>query len=130
MIQAIRAAMANASSDGRIMQCGNTEVRHVHHGIAHTAGYYREVEVRLFGNLIAVVEPDLSRIRLSDCGYRTTTTKSRLNALLSVFVPGERIWQSDWRWYSNQGEWDGQDEWPIRLDADNWALALAERLAG
>ena len=129
MIQAIRAGLNDSHADGRLLKCGNTEVQQLHHGIAHTPGYYREIEVRLHGNLIAVVEPDLMRIRMNDCGYRTVTTKSRLNALLRAFVPGEGISQQDWTWYSSEGAWQGSDEWPIRLQADNWFLQQAERIA-
>lgn len=129
MILAIRVGMGAADWDGRLLKCGNTEVEQVHYGVAHTSNYYREIEVRLHGNLIGVVEPDLMRIRLMDCGYRTVTTKSRLNALLRAFVPGEGISQTNWEWHSSNGPWEGSDEWPMRLDADNWALQAAERIA-
>ena len=129
MIQAIRDALHNSHADGRLLKCGNTEVRQIHHGIAHTPGYCREIEVRLHGNLIAVVEPDLMRIRMDDCGYRTVTTKSRLNALLRAFVPGEGISQQDFAWYAAGGPWQGSDEWPMRLEAGNHVLQQAERLA-
>lgn len=129
MIQAIRDGLGAANKDGRLLKCGNTEVTQHHYGAAHTSGYYREIEVRLHGNLIGVVEPDLMRIRLMDCGYRTVTTKSRLNALLRAFVPGEGISQANWEWHSSDGPWKGSDEWPMRLDADNWALQAAERIA-
>lgn len=129
MIQAVRSAMADSHRDGRIMKSGNTEVRQIHHGIAHTPGYYREIEVLLHGNLIGVVEPDLMRIRLDDCGYQTVTTKSRLNALLKAFVPGEGISQTDFVWYAADGPWPGSDEWPVRLLADNYTLKQAERIA-
>lgn len=129
MVQAIRAALNAADRDGRILKSGNTEVEVVHHGIAHTPGYYREIEVKLHGNTIGVVEPDLMRIRLSDCGWRTVTTKSRLNALLRAFVPGEGIAQQDWEWHTTSGPWQGEDEWPIRLDGDSWFLRACERVA-
>lgn len=129
MIQAIRDGLGAADRDGRLLKCGNTEVTQIHHGIARTPGYYREIEIRLHGNLIGVVEPDMMRIRLSDCGYRTVTTKSRLNALLRAFVPGEGISQQDFAWYASHGAWEGSDEWQIRLDADNYFLRQAERIA-
>jgi hypothetical protein len=129
MIQAIRRGMANASHAGVLLKSGNTEVYQAHHGHHWTPGYYREIQVRLFGNLIGVVEPDTMRIRLSDCGYRTATTKSRLNALLRAFVPGEGIGQRDFAWYAAHGAWEGSDEWQIRLDADNYFLRQAERIA-
>ena len=129
MIQAIRDALTDCHKTGRILKLGNTEVSVEHHGPAHTPGYYREIEIRLFGYLIGVVEPDTMRIRLDDCGYRTSTTKSRLNALLGAFVPGEGICQRNFEWYAADGEWQGSDEWPIRLDADNYFLRQAARIA-
>ena len=129
MIQAIRQSLGNAHHAGRLLKCGNTEVEQIHHGFAHMPDYYREIEIRLHGNLIGVVEPDMMRIRLSDCGYRTVTTKSRLNALLRAFVPGEGITQRDFAWYATDGAWKGSDEWPIRLQADNYFLQQAARLA-
>jgi hypothetical protein len=111
------------------MKDGNTEVYQAHHGHHGTPGYYREIQIRLHGSLIGVVEPAMMRIRLSDCGYRTATTKSRLNALLRAFVPGEGISQRDFEWYSSQGPWDGLDEWPIKLDADSFFLRQSELLA-
>lgn len=129
MIQAVRKALNNASLDGRVMKQANTEVLQVHHGAAHNIGYYREIQVLLYGHTIACVEPDINRIRLSDCGYRTVTTKSRLNALLGAFVPGEGISQRDFEWFTSQGTWGGLDEFPVQLKADNFRLQQAERLA-
>ena len=129
MIQAVRDAIGQASKDGRILKAGNTEVTQVHHGIAHTMDYYREIEVRLHGSLIAVVEPEMMRIRMDDCGYQTSTTKSRLNALLRAFVPGEGIYQQSFEWFTSEGAWEGSDEWPMRIDANNWFLQQAEKLA-
>ena len=129
MIQAIRHGLNDCIIDGRIMRSGNTEVRQEHHGIAHTRDYHRTIQVLLHGSTIATVEPDLMRITLDDCGYRTVTTKSRLNALLRAFVPGEGITQQDFTWYTSEGLWDGSDEWPIKLTADNYVLRQAEKLA-
>lgn len=129
MIQAIRQGLGNASISGRIMKGGNTEVEQVHHGVAHTIGYYREIKILLHGNEIACVEPDMMRIRVSDCGYQTATTKSRLNALLRAFVPGEGIYQQCFEWFTSQGAWDGSDEFPMRLQADNYILRQAAVLA-
>jgi hypothetical protein len=52
--------------------------------------------VYLHGNLIATVEPH--RIELFDCGWRTPTTKDRLNAILRAFGVGVSI-------RSRGGEW-------------------------
>jgi len=79
----------------------------------------REVaEVYLHGNPIASVifsHRDSSRIeeiRLSDAGWKTVTTKSRLNAVLQTFVPGAYIYQKNYRWYIHLGGKDYRwDDW-------------------
>jgi len=52
--------------------------------------------VVLFGNLIARI--NRNGIRLFDGGHRTTTTKSRLNAVLSNFNSGH-VYQRNHVWY-------------------------------
>jgi hypothetical protein len=66
-------------------------------------------EVRLFGNRIARFSYVNGIIEFEDAGYRTATTKSRLNALISAFTkPGQGIYQRDFDWYWQDGqEWDG-----------------------
>ena len=83
---------------------GNTVVEQGEPG----TGY---AEVRLFGNRIARLNYVNGLIELTDCGYQTATTKSRLNALLDAFTNtggGQGIYQRDFNWYWKQGEeWDG-----------------------
>jgi len=83
-------------------KCDNTVVEQGEHGYA---------EVRLHGNRIAHLNYGNGIIELSDCGYRTATAKSRLNALLDAFTNtggGQGIYQRDGRWLWKQGEeWDG-----------------------
>ena len=129
MIQAIRALMGNAEHEGSFWRCGNMSVGQVHDGLMWTPSHWRGIEVRLYGDLIATVEPGLNRMWADDCGFKTATTKSRLNALLAAFVPGERITQVKGEWQTSDGEWPGSDEWAIRLSADNWVLQQVERLA-
>ena len=57
------------------------------------------VEVLLHGHIIASINWNTRAMSLSDCGWQTTTTKSRLNALLSGLVPGASIYQRDFTWY-------------------------------
>ena len=57
------------------------------------------VEVLLHGHIIASISWTNNRMALSACGWQTTTTKSRLNALLSGLVPGANIYQRDFTWY-------------------------------
>ena len=42
-------------------------------------------DVFLHGNKIASIDYDDREVRLSSCGWRTNTTKSRLNTILSAF---------------------------------------------
>lgn len=55
----------------------------------------------LFGNNIAI-KSDTGGIAIRNCGYKTNTTKERLNAL-----PGVRINQKAGVWYLNGKEWTG-----------------------
>lgn len=58
-------------------------------------------EVRLHGNLIARVGEGF--IELFDGGWQTTTTKSRLNAILAENgIPGERVFQKAFDWFVSQ----------------------------
>ena len=55
-------------------------------------------DVYLHGNLIARIGE--TWMELFDCGYQTTTTKSRLNALLSAFgMDGEYVFQKNFQWF-------------------------------
>ena len=57
--------------------------------------------VYLHGNLIAEVGTGF--ITLFDGGWQTTTTKSRLNALLSAFgLKGECVFQKNFKWFVGQ----------------------------
>jgi|GWRWMinimDraft_6_1066014.scaffolds.fasta_scaffold02453_9 hypothetical protein len=53
--------------------------------------------VMLFGNTIAYFDEGAEIITLRDGGYRSATTKSRLNALLND--TGYRIWQRKGEWH-------------------------------
>ena len=68
--------------------------------------------VYLHGHNIATLDHTTKALRLSSCGYETNTTKSRLNALLSEFKYGCRVFQKQWDWYlQNVNQtvdfWDG-----------------------
>ena len=82
--------MNNAISNSQDWQSANTSVS------------FNEEEnvsvVRLHGNKIAEVGD--SFIRLFDGGWQTTTTKSRLNAILNVHgEQGDNVFQKDFTWY-------------------------------
>lgn len=136
MIQAIRDLIGKADHDGRYMKCGNTEISQTHHGVAHTPSYQRIISVRLHGNEIAAIRPAENTLWVSDCGWQTVTTKSRLNALIGALTRHGNdgtITQRKGEWLQiNNGAayaWKGQDVFPVALDADNWLLRTAERLA-
>ena len=54
--------------------------------------------VRLHGNRIAEINPHGDLV-LSSCGWQSNTTKSRLNALLSEFKYGCKVFQKNFDWY-------------------------------
>ena len=55
-------------------------------------------EVYLHNNLIAIQSDE--GLQVFDGGYQSTTTKSRLNALITEFcMSGECVFQKDFLWY-------------------------------
>ena len=84
----IEIQMNRAVQTGTNFTLANTSVHH-HEGVAI---------VRLHGNKIAEVGEDF--ITLFDGGWQSTTTKSRLNALMAEFCsPGERVFQKAYQWF-------------------------------
>ena len=89
----------NAFIARRAMTSGNMTVRNVGN----------ETHMLLHGNMIArlcapikseALELDIpAQIMISDCDWRTTTTKERLNGLLSTFPLRYSIYQKDHTWY-------------------------------
>ena len=53
--------------------------------------------VKLYGHKIAEVGD--TWLRIYDGGHRTVTTKSRLNAILSVHGNGEGVYQKKYEWF-------------------------------
>lgn len=62
-----------------------------------------QIYLYLHGNIIAVKEKSTGKIKISNCGWFTNTTKERLNAL-----PNVSIKQVKGKWYLNGQEWDGK----------------------
>ena len=84
----IEIQMNQAVQSGNDFSLANTSVHH-HEGVAI---------VRLHGSKIAEVGDDF--ITLFDGGYQSTTTKSRLNALMAEFCsPGECVFQKAYQWF-------------------------------
>lgn len=69
--------------------------------------------VTLFDNPIAVINYYKGSLLLDDCGFRTDTTKSRLNALLDMFTAsggGQGIYSRAGLWY-----WRESEPWPGKV---------------
>lgn len=72
---------------------------------ANTSVHFNSEEgvaiVRLHGNKIAEIGEGF--ITLFDGGWQTTTTKSRLNAILDANgIPGERVFAKNFDWFVSQ----------------------------
>ena len=98
MIESIR--FADKSKAGTIFKADNTEVILSHLGIYGTFGYKCIILIKLHGNLIATIE-DAYRgvVTLYTQGWRTATTKSRINVILSHFLPEYGVYQHNRVWY-------------------------------
>jgi hypothetical protein len=84
----IESLMVEAIKEALNWKQDNTEVRTDLDNVSH---------VYLHGNLIAKVGDDW--LSLYDGGWRTNTTKSRINAVLAVHGNGERVYQKDHQWF-------------------------------
>jgi hypothetical protein len=93
---------------------GNTRVVKVEEGEAGTI-----FELRLFGKLIARYYPSLSKLWISDAGWKTRTTKERLNGILDTFGINARIYQEKFTWFitieGEKFEYDGWQEFETNL---------------
>ena len=59
--------------------------------------------MKLHGNPIAFRYNDPERtLSITDAGWRTNTTKERLNG-----IPNVSIQQKNWEWFLNGEKWDG-----------------------
>ena len=61
--------------------------------------------LKLHGNKIAALEAD-GRMWVSSAGWRTNTTKERLNGL-----PNVKVNQSKGLWYLNGVQWNGEPQY-------------------
>jgi hypothetical protein len=84
----IESLMNAAITNGRNFSSGNTTVTH-EDGVAN---------VFLHGNKIAEVGDGF--VTLFDGGWQSSTTKSRLNAILRVHgIEGECVFQKNFKWF-------------------------------
>ena len=83
--------MNAALSNSKNWQSGNTSV--------HFNEENNTSVVRLHGNKIAVLGEDF--LEIFDGGWQTTTTKSRLNAIINEFCNGftDGVFQKNFEWF-------------------------------
>ena len=75
-----------------------TPFRKSNMAVVEDSGVYK---LKLHNNTIASID-EFNMLSISNAGWRSNTTKERLNGL-----PNVRINQKNWNWYLNGQEWDG-----------------------
>lgn len=110
----IEEQMLFALRTGRDWRNGNTSVSWATN--SPTFGGTQAV-VRLHGNRIGIYQPSTGTLNISDGeGWRTSTTKSRLNALLTL-IPGRRLlvfqWKGEWRFQRHDGTAEPWKGWRV-----------------
>jgi hypothetical protein len=110
----IEEQMLFALRSGRDWRNGNTSVSWTTK--SPTFGGTQAV-VRLHGNRIGIYQPSSGTLNISDGeGWRTHTTKSRLNALLTL-IPGRRLlvfqWKGEWRFQRHDGTAEPWRGWRV-----------------
>ena len=87
----IESQMNTAIQNSKDWKSGNTSV--------HFNEENNTSVVRLHGNKIAVVGEDF--LEIFDGGWQTTTTKSRLNAIINRFCNGvtDGVFQKNYEWF-------------------------------
>ena len=64
-------------------------------------------DVYLHNNRIVSICMETDTMLISDCGWQTSTTKSRINCLLRQYTPCcSRIYQEKHQWYLDYGDGD------------------------
>ena len=91
----IERSMNAAIKSKRNWSRSNTEVRRGRNDITDPCS-----NVYLHGNHIATVK-DNGDVSISNAGWRTVTTKSRLNAIINEFLDGTKngVYQKNHEWY-------------------------------
>ena len=90
----IEAQMLVAVASRKDWSCDNTRVAVTY--FAHGDKIIDRATVYLHNSPIAQITAD--SVTVSDCGYPTATTKSRINAILRKFC-GSCIYQRNYKWY-------------------------------
>ena len=94
----IEGQMIDAIHDRRDWKLSNTEVQCTED----------RIYVRLHGSTVAIVTP--THVDISDCGWQTPTTKSRLNAILRELC-GAGIYQRNHTWFAYA---EGEKDWEMQ----------------
>lgn len=63
----------------------------------------KETKMYLHGNIIAIKDKATNTIKITNAGWKSNTTKERLNGL-----PNVSIVQRNFEWYLNGKKWDGK----------------------
>lgn len=110
----IEEQMLHALRTGMDWRNGNTSVSWATN--SPTFGGTQAV-VRLHGNRIGIYQPSSGTLNISDGeGWRTPTTKSRLNALLKL-IPGRRLlvfqWKGEWKFQRHDGTAEPWKGWRV-----------------
>lgn len=106
MLIAIREVMADRNFSGKYWGKDNTSVWQHHEPGPNGARY---IEVILHNTAIGLIEPSAHRINFYTKGYRTATTKSRINALLNL-TDGYSVFQKNHQWRYSRRTWDKSAE--------------------
>jgi hypothetical protein len=93
MIAAIRDTLTDSGFEGCYWKSANTSVWQGHSGTRGTYSHDRWIEVILHGTVVALIEPNVRRVSIYTGGFNTTTTRSRINAVLREFAPGWNLCQ-------------------------------------
>ena len=140
-IEALMIAAVQTFADGRettksSWRSGNTEVIDHHTGVYGTFTYEHQIEVKLHGNLIATIFPSSSNMHLMDAGWKTNTTKSRLNALCRAFTACSGIYSKKGDWHIDclrdgtpTEKWCGMASVAFTIDWNRWAMQCARTIA-
>jgi len=101
----IERKMIAAIHERKDWKCDNTRV--ICTQFVHSDHVIDRVSVILHGSTIAIITP--TDVDVSDCGYQTPTTKSRLNAILREFC-GAGIYQKNHKWFACA---EGEKDWEV-----------------
>lgn len=103
MIAAVREVLADSNFVGQYWKSDNTCVFQCKENGPNGR---RWIEIILHNTVVALIEPDAMRISLYTKGWRSATTKSRINAILSDISDGYSVFQKNNEWRFSRRTWD------------------------